>query len=75
MLARVKTGVAAHEAGTHVACDAQSKRALVAGSYGLAAFDIRDVTIAWWVVGGEGGEQEGGGDEEGARRREEEGPK
>ena len=44
MLARVKTGVAAHEAGTHVACDAQSKRALVAGSYGLAAFDIRDVT-------------------------------
>ena len=39
MLARVKTGVAAHEAGTHVACDAQSKRALVAGSYGLAAFE------------------------------------
>ena len=39
----IKTGVAAHEAGCHVACDAQRKWALVGGSYGLAAFDIRDV--------------------------------
>ena len=40
----IKTGVAAHEAGTHAAIDAERKRALVGGSYGLAAFDIRDPT-------------------------------
>jgi len=40
----IKTGVAGHEAGTHVACDAEKKWALVGGSYGLAAFDIKDVT-------------------------------
>ena len=39
----INTGVASHEAGCHVACDAERKWALVAGSYGLAAFDIRDV--------------------------------
>ena len=45
MLARkIKTGVAGHEAGTHVACDAEKKWALVGGSYGLAAFDIKDPT-------------------------------
>ena len=41
--AGIKTGVAAHEAGCHVACDANRKWALVGGSYGLAAFDIREV--------------------------------
>ena len=40
---RIATGVAAHEAGCHIAIDAERKWALVAGSYGLAAFDIQEV--------------------------------
>lgn len=38
----VETGVVARQAGAHLACDPVNEWLLVGGSYGLAAFDIRD---------------------------------